>query len=114
MDVLTQSPVTLTASAYTELRKILIEKNLGDTYGLRIGVKGGGCAGMSYLLGFDSAKENDNTYKYDDLTIYMDKTHGMYLIGMEIDFIEGLNNRGFTFNNPNASKTCGCGTSFES
>lgn len=77
-------------------------------------MKGGGCAGVSYLLGFDSAKENDNTYKYDDLTIYMDKTHGMYLIGMEIDFIEGLNNRGFTFNNPNASKTCGCGTSFES
>lgn len=112
-DVLTQSPVSLSASAYNELKRLMDEKELGDAYGLRVGVKGGGCAGLSYILGFDTLKDNDQIFKIDALTVYMDKAHGMYLAGMEIDFIEGLNNRGFTFNNPNATKSCGCGSSFE-
>ncbi|MFN3939874.1 MAG: HesB/IscA family protein [Chitinophagales bacterium] len=112
-DMVTQSPVTLTKSAYNELKRIMSEKDLPAGYGLRIGVKGGGCAGLSYVLGFDTAKDTDQTFQYEGLTVYMDKTHGMYLVGMEIDFVEGLNNRGFTFNNPNATKTCGCGSSFE-
>lgn len=111
-EILTDSPVTLTEGAYKELMKIRTEKNIPEEYGLRIGVKGGGCAGLSYILGFDLKNENDNTYKLDDITIYMEKTQGMYLVGMEIDFVDGLNSRGFTFNNPNATKTCGCGTSF--
>ncbi|MBC8047325.1 MAG: iron-sulfur cluster assembly accessory protein [Fimbriimonadaceae bacterium] len=111
-DILTEAPVTLTEGAYKELKKIRTEKSIPEEYALRIGVKGGGCAGMSYILGFDQKNENDNIYQIDDLTIYMEKSHGMYLVGMEIDFVDGLNNRGFTFNNPNASKTCGCGTSF--
>lgn len=112
-NVLMQSPVSLTKSAYSELRRIMSEKELPAGYGLRVGVKGGGCAGFSYILGFDTSKENDQVFQFDELTIYMEKTHGMYLAGMEIDFIEGLNNRGFTFSNPNATKTCGCGSSFE-
>jgi iron-sulfur cluster assembly protein len=111
-DVLIKSPVSLTAGAYKELLKIRTEKNIPGDYGLRIGVKGGGCAGMSYILGFDLKNDNDNVYQFDEITIFMEKAHGMYLVGMEIDFVDGLNSRGFTFNNPNATKTCGCGTSF--
>ncbi len=113
-DVLIESPVSLTESAYKEVKKIISEKSIPGDYGLRVGVKGGGCAGMSYILGFDVKKENDNVYRLEDINVLMEKTHGMYLVGMQIDFVEGLNNRGFTFSNPNASKTCGCGSSFSS
>jgi len=82
------------------------------TQKLRIGVKGGGCSGLSYILGFDSKKENDQEYEVDGVSYLMDRSHEMYLYGMEVDWEEGLNNRGFTFRNPNASSTCGCGSSF--
>ena len=88
------------------------EQKVAPDYGLRIGVKGGGCSGFSYILGFDLMKEKDDVYEVNGLKVYMEKSHGMYLAGMEIDWVEGLNNRGFTFNNPNATSSCGCGTSF--
>jgi len=113
MEVLIESPISLTESAIQEIKHIITEKNIPAEYGLRVGVKGGGCSGMSYVLGFDLQKENDNLYQVGDINIIMEKSHGMYLAGMEIDFVDGLNNRGFSFNNPNATKTCGCGTSFE-
>jgi iron-sulfur cluster assembly protein len=75
-------------------------------------VKGGGCAGFSYILGFDTRKEGDEEYFINGIKVFMSKAHAIYLIGIEIDFQDGLNNRGFTFNNPNAESTCGCGTSF--
>jgi iron-sulfur cluster assembly protein len=107
-----ESPVALTEGALKEIRRLIVDKNLGQEYGLRIGVKGGGCSGMSYLLGFDKIDEKDQVFTYEEIPILMDPAHGMYLAGMEIDYVEGLNNRGFTFNNPNASDTCGCGSSF--
>ncbi len=109
---LTKSPIKLTASALKQLRRIKDEQQLDDDHALRIGVKGGGCAGFSYVLGFDLAKEKDQMYDHDGIKILMEQSHGIYLIGMEIDWHEGLNNRGFVFNNPNASDSCGCGTSF--
>lgn len=105
-------PVTLTEGAKAELRKLKDQQELGDDFGLRVGVEGGGCAGMNYVLGFDQKKDGDQEYFIDDIKLYMHKAHGLYLAGMEIDFQNGLNSRGFTFNNPNADKTCGCGTSF--
>jgi iron-sulfur cluster assembly protein len=105
-------PLAITETAYDELIKLKNSLHLGDDQGLRIGVKGGGCSGMSYLLAFDSKEERDEEFEYRDLKIFMDKSHGMYLVGMEIEFETGLNSRGFTFSNPNAVKTCGCGTSF--
>lgn len=113
MEVLIESPIKLTDNAIREIKQIIIDKQIPEEYGLRVGVKGGGCSGLSYVLGFDLQKENDNLYQIGDIRLVMEKSHGMYLAGMEIDFIEGLNNRGFSFNNPNATKTCGCGTSFE-
>ncbi len=79
---------------------------------LRLGVKGGGCSGMSYILGFDKKTEADQQFEVEGITCVMNKSHEIYLAGMEVDWVDGLNNRGFTFQNPNASKTCGCGTSF--
>ncbi len=69
-------------------------------------------SGFSYILGFDLPKENDDIFEIEGIQVYMQKSHAIYLIGMEIDWEEGLNNRGFSFNNPNAKDTCGCGTSF--
>ena len=106
------APVTLTEGARSEIKKLIKQQELGEDYGLRLGVEGGGCAGMNYILGFDQKKEGDQEYIIDNIKVYMNKAHGLYLVGMEVDFQDGLNARGFTFSNPNASSTCGCGTSF--
>ncbi len=106
------SPVSFTKGAIKELNKIKAEQNSPDDHGLRVGVKGGGCSGFSYILGFDKVGEKDEIHEVDGIKVIMQKAHALYLLGMEIDWIEGLNNRGFSFNNPNAKETCGCGTSF--
>lgn len=105
-------PIILTDTALTQLKRIMEEQKVPDNYGLRVGVKGGGCSGFSYVLGFDERKDKDDVHVIGDLNVFMEKSHAIYLLGMEIDWVEGLNNRGFTFTNPNASDTCGCGTSF--
>ena len=105
-------PITLTVGALKQLRRIKEEQNIPDDHGLRIGVKGGGCSGFSYVLGFDRKSQKDDEFEIEGLRVFMEKSHAIYLLGMEIDWVEGLNNRGFSFNNPNASSTCGCGTSF--
>ena len=105
-------PVTLTAGAVIQIKKLMAADGFDTTQKLRVGVKGGGCSGMTYLLGFDQQQENDRQFEIDDIPCILDKTHEMYLYGMEVDWQDGLNNRGFTFKNPNASTTCGCGTSF--
>jgi iron-sulfur cluster assembly protein len=108
------APITLTERALVEVKNIINEKNVPSEYGLRVGVQGGGCSGMSYLLGFDKPKPGDETYELDGVTLMMDRKHAMYVLGMEVDFQDGLNARGFTFNNPQAKSTCGCGSSFSS
>ncbi|HCN84314.1 MAG TPA: iron-sulfur cluster assembly accessory protein [Sphingobacteriaceae bacterium] len=106
------APVSLSDGAKQEIKKLIQQQELGEDFGLRLGVEGGGCSGMTYVLGFDQKKEGDQEYYIDGIKVYMHKAHGLYLAGMEVDFENGLNARGFTFNNPNASSTCGCGTSF--
>ncbi|EOR92585.1 putative iron binding protein from the HesB_IscA_SufA family [Arcticibacter svalbardensis MN12-7] len=105
-------PVSFTEGATKELKKIQQQQELNNEFGLRIGVEGGGCSGMTYILGFDQKKDGDQEFLHNGIKVYMNKAHGLYLAGMQIDFQDGLNSRGFTFNNPNASSTCGCGTSF--
>jgi iron-sulfur cluster assembly protein len=84
-----------------------------ETYFLRVGVKGGGCSGMSYELGFDNIpQEGDNIVEDNSIKIVIDKKSFLYLFGTELDFSDGLNGKGFQFINPNASRTCGCGESF--
>jgi iron-sulfur cluster assembly protein len=105
-------PLTLTESAIKQLKRIRTEQNISQDHALRVGVKGGGCSGFSYILGFDESKEDDTTFQIDDLNVVLNKGHALYLMGIEIDWVDGLSNRGFTFNNPNAKSTCGCGSSF--
>lgn len=105
-------PINITDRAVSELISIRKSENVPEAYGLRVGVKGGGCSGFSYVLGFDEQKDNDEVYHINGVRVIMQKSHGIYLIGMEIDWLDGLDNRGFIFNNPNATDTCGCGTSF--
>ena len=106
------APLSLTQGAIRQIERIRKEQNLTDGHYLRVGVKGGGCSGFSYILGFDVKKEGDDEFELEGVKIVMNKAHAIYLVGIEIDFLDGLQNRGFTFNNPNATSTCGCGTSF--
>lgn len=110
--VATQSPVTLTEGAISEIRRLMAEEGFDNSQFLRIGVKGGGCSGMTYVLGFDKKEPADAEFDIEGIACIMDPGHQLYLFGMEVDWQGGLNSRGFTFTNPNASKTCGCGTSF--
>jgi len=112
METSSINPVTLTSGAITEVRKLMAAEGFDTTQRLRVGVKGGGCSGMTYILGFDHPTDNDSHFEIDGISCIMEKAHEMYLFGMQVDWQDGLNNRGFTFKNPNASTTCGCGTSF--
>ena len=107
-----QSPVSLTEGALNELRRLMAEKNLPQDHALRVGVKGGGCAGFSYIIGFDKKENQDEEFEFGGLKIFVNKAQQIYLAGIEIDYKDGLDARGFVFNNPNATKTCGCGSSF--
>jgi iron-sulfur cluster assembly protein len=98
---------------YEQEIKIRKENNIPEEYGLRVGVKGGGCSGLKYSLGFDGEqKEGDTVIEQNGIKLFVDGKSLFYLSGTELDFTSGLNGRGFVFNNPNATKTCGCGESF--
>lgn len=108
-----KSEVTITEKASNEIKRIMEENNILSDFGLRIGVKGGGCSGLSYTLGFDGeTKDGDLIIEFDGVRLFIDGKSLFYLSGTELDFSSGLNGKGFIFNNPNANKTCGCGDSF--
>lgn len=107
-----KAPVSLTQGAEEELKRLMNEAGFDDSQYLRIGVKGGGCSGLSYVLGFDKKEDDDTIYEVGDIPVVMKKAHELYLFGMQVDYQGGLNTRGFTFSNPNASSSCGCGSSF--
>ena len=106
--------ITVSEKARIRLQELLEEQKLDrETYFLRVGVKGGGCSGLSYELGFDNIpQEGDNIVEDNFVKIAIDKKSFLYLFGTELDFLDGLNGKGFQFINPNASRTCGCGESF--
>ncbi|MGJ7029858.1 HesB/IscA family protein [Niabella hirudinis] len=106
------APVLLTEGAVKEVKRLMDAPGFDTDQYLRLGVKGGGCSGLSYMLGFDKKEPNDNVFEVEGIPCIINKAHEIYLAGMEVDWSDGLNNRGFTFSNPNASSTCGCGTSF--
>lgn len=112
METITDIPVQLTPSAIAEIKRLMQEPGFDSNQRLRIGVKGGGCSGMTYVLGFEQPLPEDQQFTIEGIPCIMNKSHELYLHGMQVDWQGGLNSRGFTFSNPNASKTCGCGTSF--
>lgn len=107
-------PLLLTESAAQELKKVIVEQKLPGTTVLRVGVAGGGCSGFEYRLGFDDKVDEkaDTVREIHGIRVAVDKKSDLYLDGTEIDFHEGIDRRGFVFNNPNAVKSCGCGSSF--
>lgn len=109
---ITEAPVSFTDSAVQEIKKLMNEAGFDASQRLRVGVKGGGCSGMSYLLGFDAIEADDQQLEVSGIPVLLKPSHAIYLLGIQIDFENGLNARGFTFNNPNATSTCGCGSSF--
>lgn len=108
----TVAPVQFTDGAIAEINRLMHEPGFDAQQQLRVGVKGGGCSGMTYVLEFDMATDKDRHFEVEGIPCIMDKSHALYVTGMQIDWEGGLNSRGFTFKNPNASNTCGCGTSF--
>ena len=103
--------VQVTADAITELKALALSEGQGKE-GVRLGVKGGGCSGFSYLLEFGDRREGDNIVEQDGLQFFMDRKSSIYLKGIQLDFRSGLKGKGFVFQNPNATSTCGCGESF--
>lgn len=105
--------IQVTANAVQEVKRLLQKHSRTEpNIGLRLGVKGGGCSGLSYSVGFDTDRPGDTVYESDNLKVYVDPKSYLYLKGMTLDFNDGLEGRGFKFVNPNAQKSCGCGESF--
>jgi iron-sulfur cluster assembly protein len=90
-------PIGLTARAADEVRKIMQTKNIPSDYALRVGIRGGGCGGVSLIIGFDKPKSNDLIYNDEGIDVLIDKKHTMYLIGKQVDFYEGADAKGFMF-----------------
>jgi len=115
----TQTPATeeaplvgLTAKAAEKVKEIKTAEGIEDSYGLRLRVVGGGCSGFAYDLYFDTVTETDKTFDSHGVKLVVDQMSLMYLMGTEVDYVEGLQGAGFKFGNPNVKSTCGCGSSF--
>jgi len=104
--------VNLTPKALDAVRKMIAKEGLSADQGLRISVVGGGCSGFQYSLGFDGHKEGDTLTVLDGVNVFIDEISLPYIAGTTLDYVEGLHNAGFRFDNPRASRTCGCGSSF--
>ncbi|MCC7474558.1 MAG: iron-sulfur cluster assembly accessory protein [Pirellulales bacterium] len=107
--------IVLTETAANEVKRIIADQKIDSETMLRIGVTGGGCSGFSYALGFDKSfdEKNDLKFEYHGVPVVVDRKSDLYLDGTTVDFYEGLEARGFKFDNPNAVKSCGCGSSFQ-
>jgi iron-sulfur cluster assembly accessory protein len=106
-------PLTLTPKAVNMIKITREQEGIDPSFGLRVAVRGGGCSGMEYALDFEQeARPNDFLLDFDDLKVFVDAISARYLQGTEIDYVLGMAGAGFKFNNPNASGSCGCGSSF--
>lgn len=106
--------VLVTPSAVRRIRVILAKEGIStEEGGLRLGVKGGGCSGLSYAIAFDAhPRESDHIFMFEDVRVFVDPKSFVFLNGMTLDYEETLMRQGFNFINPNSTRSCGCGTSF--
>ena len=113
--VATENGIYITDKAREQITKLMTEAGHGNdpSWFVRVGVVGGGCSGLSYKLDFDNqSKPGDQVFEHNGMKIVTDLKSFLYLVNTTLEFSEGLNGKGFYFNNPNASRTCGCGESF--
>lgn len=103
--------VQATEGAIAELKRLL-QTEPAEVEGVRLAVKGGGCSGLSYVLEFSKRREGDNTAELGGITFFLDRKSTIYLKGIVLDYKAGIHGKGFVFQNPNATSTCGCGESF--
>jgi iron-sulfur cluster assembly protein len=104
--------IQVTPKAIERIRKVFIQQGV-EGGGLRLGVQGGGCSGLSYLIRFEpTSRPSDQVYEFDGVRVFVDPKSLLYLEGITLDYKESLMQSGFVFDNPNAQKSCGCGTSF--
>jgi len=105
--------ISVTPKAIEQVKTILKQGNHQKGTGLRVGVKGGGCSGLSYVLDFEKEpRQGDKVLEFDGIRVFLDPKSAIYLKGTQLDFSDGLMGKGFNFINPNAQRTCGCGSSF--
>lgn len=105
--------ITVSSKAHQHIERLRHDSALDPTYGIRVSVVGGGCSGLSYKLDFDNEEQpGDQVFELDGLKLLVNLKSYLYLAGTELDYSDGLNGKGFHFNNPNASRSCGCGESF--
>ena len=105
--------ITVSERAAQQVDQLMSQESLGEDYFIRVSVVGGGCSGLSYKMDFDNENlEGDQVFESKGKKVVCDMKSFLYLCGTELDFTDGLNGKGFQFNNPNASRTCGCGESF--
>jgi iron-sulfur cluster assembly protein len=107
-----QAIISITEKALAQIKTIAQIENLDGSKGLRLAVTGGGCSGLSYKIEFSDKKDRDNVLSFEDVKVLIDPKSVIYLKGIVLDFKDGLNGKGFVFENPNAKNTCGCGESF--
>jgi iron-sulfur cluster insertion protein len=112
VDTASLPDVKLTPKAVEMVRKMHAKEGLSTKHGMRIGVVGGGCSGFQYSLNFDTQKEGDRVTDFGGVLVYVDEISLPYIAGTTLDYVEGLHGAGFRFDNPRASRTCGCGSSF--
>jgi len=106
------SAIALSDKAAEKVKEIRAEEQIEDRLSLRLKVQGGGCSGFTYDLYFDEEQASDQMFNVKGVKLLCDQMSMMYLMGVEIDYVEGLHGAGFKFNNPNVKSTCGCGSSF--
>lgn len=105
--------ITISEKAASKVKALRIEKGQDDSYGIRVSVTSGGCSGLTYQMDFSNdIQSTDEVFHDKDLKLFCDKKSFFYLIGTELDYSDGLDGKGFYFNNPNAARTCACGESF--
>ena len=112
-ETITPLSIHITERAAKKVAHFAGKESKGEEFGLRVGVKGGGCSGLTYTLSVESGpQEDDKVIEDQGIRLFVPKKSFVFLAGTELDFSDGLNGKGFTFYNPNAKSTCGCGTSF--
>jgi iron-sulfur cluster assembly protein len=106
-------PITITDSAAAKINELLADQENASEQALRVAVRGGGCSGFQYALAFDAPKEDDHRFEDKGVSVVVDKTSMQFVLGSEVDWVDGLQGAGFSVNNPNVVAACGCGSSFQ-